>query len=401
MDTRALTADDHARPRPVNAVWEITLRCDLACGHCGSRAGRARVGELSGDELMAVADALIRLQTRQVTLIGGEAYLRPEVFDLIRHIADHGVRVAMQTGGRGVTASLARRLAAAGLSAMGVSIDGPAEVHDVQRGARGSHAAALAALGHAADAGMVTSSAMQLNRLTAPHLRDHYASLRQAGARTWRVQLTVPMGRAADHPEWILEPWRVVYAIDELAAIQLDEVRRVRAEGRPARAAMHVSAASNLGYFGPHEEVLRSVPGHASTYYQGCGAGRFVIGIEADGTVKACPSLPTSAYTAGNVRTMALEDLWHDAEAMRFTRDRTVDELWGFCRTCDYAEVCRGGCSFTAHCTLGKRGNNPFCYHRVTTLAARGVRERLEHVAPAPGVPFDRGLFRLVEEPAE
>ncbi|MFT5458182.1 MAG: hypothetical protein ACI9K2_004687, partial [Myxococcota bacterium] len=66
-----------------------------------------------------------------------------------------------------------------------------------------------------------------------------------------------------------------------------------------------------------------------------------------------------------------------------------------------YAEVCRGGCSFTAHCTLGKRGNNPFCYHRVTTLAARGVRERLEHVAPAPGVPFDRGLFRLVEEPAE
>ena len=34
------------RGRPIYAVWEITLRCDLACRHCGSRAGRARPDEL-------------------------------------------------------------------------------------------------------------------------------------------------------------------------------------------------------------------------------------------------------------------------------------------------------------------------------------------------------------------
>src|SRR5712671_4515982 len=33
--------------RPIYAVWEITLACDLACRHCGSRAGRARPDELS------------------------------------------------------------------------------------------------------------------------------------------------------------------------------------------------------------------------------------------------------------------------------------------------------------------------------------------------------------------
>lgn len=26
---------------PHYAVWELTLRCDLACHHCSSRAGRA------------------------------------------------------------------------------------------------------------------------------------------------------------------------------------------------------------------------------------------------------------------------------------------------------------------------------------------------------------------------
>ena len=30
--------------RPIYAVWEITLQCDLACRHCGSRAGHAREG---------------------------------------------------------------------------------------------------------------------------------------------------------------------------------------------------------------------------------------------------------------------------------------------------------------------------------------------------------------------
>ncbi len=36
-----------ARWRPIYAVWEITLRCDLACRHCGSRAGRERPDELT------------------------------------------------------------------------------------------------------------------------------------------------------------------------------------------------------------------------------------------------------------------------------------------------------------------------------------------------------------------
>ncbi len=34
------------RCRPVLAVWELTLRCDLSCRHCGSRAGKARSEEL-------------------------------------------------------------------------------------------------------------------------------------------------------------------------------------------------------------------------------------------------------------------------------------------------------------------------------------------------------------------
>jgi hypothetical protein len=54
-----------------------------------------------------------------------------------------------------------------------------------------------------------------------------------------------------------------------------------------------------------------------------------------------------------------------------------------------------------AHTTLGRPGNNPFCYHRVVQLRRRGVRERLVPIERAPGLPFDSGRFRIVEEATE
>ena len=56
---RRLTENDYKNPKPVYAVWEITMRCDHACAHCGSRAEFARPDELSTEELLGVADQLI------------------------------------------------------------------------------------------------------------------------------------------------------------------------------------------------------------------------------------------------------------------------------------------------------------------------------------------------------
>jgi len=57
--------------RPNYAVWEITLRCDLACRHCGSRAGPARPDELGLAEALDLVSQLADLGVREVTLIGG------------------------------------------------------------------------------------------------------------------------------------------------------------------------------------------------------------------------------------------------------------------------------------------------------------------------------------------
>jgi hypothetical protein len=98
------------------------------------------------------------------------------------------------------------------------------------------------------------------------------------------------------------------------------------------------------------------------------------------------------------VREHALRDIWTRAEPLRFTRDDRRGELWGYCAGCYYADDCLGGCSWTAHSLLGRRGNNPFCHHRALDLLRRGRRERVVKVADAPNEPFEHGRFEIVEE---
>ncbi len=154
---------------------------------------------------------------------------------------------------------------------------------------------------------------------------------------------------------------------------------------------------NNIGYFGPYESVWRG-SGDERVHWSSCNAGENTMGIEADGTIKGCPSLPTTTYAGGNIRDLSLEDIWFKTPELSFTRTRTVDDLWGFCRTCYYADVCRAGCTWTTHVLFGRAGNNPYCHHRALELSKRGQRERIERVEPPPGQPFDHGRFELLLE---
>src|SRR4249920_2102585 len=141
---RRLPLADDVRPqdgvRPIYAVWEITLACDLACRHCGSRAGRARPDELSTEACLDLVEQMAALGVREVTLIGGEAYLREDWLEIVRAIVAHGMTPTMTSGGRGIDAERAAKAAQAGLAGVSISLDGLEQTHDRLRGVRGSHA---------------------------------------------------------------------------------------------------------------------------------------------------------------------------------------------------------------------------------------------------------------------
>jgi radical SAM protein with 4Fe4S-binding SPASM domain len=379
------------RWRPIIAVWEITLRCDLACRHCGSRAGRQRPDELSTDEALDLVKQLAEIGTKEVTLIGGEAYLRDDWVTIAKAVRSYNMELTMVTGGRAMTPERARQVREAGVQSLSVSVDALEPLHDELRGVKGSWRAAMDAIANLRAEGIPVSANTQIARPALTQIEALLELLIEAGVHSWQVSMTVPMGRAADEPGLILEPFQVLEVMPLVA----------RAKRRLASVKKRLWPGNDIGYFGPYETLIRgTMPrGHMSS----CGAGRLTLGIEADGSIKGCPSLPTSDYVGGNVRDHSVRDIWERAEALRFTRDRTTDDLWGYCKTCYYGDECRGGCSWTAHVTLGRIGNNPFCHHRALEYLREGKRERLRQVRTPEGKPFDYGVFEsyLEDWPAD
>lgn len=374
---------------PTFAVWECTLRCNQACRFCGTRAGRAGPDELDTAGALTLIAQLSEMGVREVSMHGGEAYLREDFFTLVQAIRASGMAASLVTGGRGLSVDVACRMKDADISNVSVSVDGPRAVHDHLRGFKGSFDQAMAAMTNLTSAGIMVGANTQVNRENLEKLDALYDALRQHPLYGWQVQLMVPMGRAADDPTLWLEPYDMLTLFPTLAKL------RARADADE----IPLWPGDNVGYFGPFEAVLRGdrVPGGHSS---GCGGGILAIGIEANGDVKGCSAMASEGFVAGNVRTHTLRELWENAAELKLSRCFTPDKLWGFCKDCYYGDVCKSGCIWTSNTILGRYGNNPYCHHRSLELLARGERERLVRLRSAPGKNRDCALFEIACEPA-
>ena len=387
LPLRARSDQDFINLIPTVAVWEITLACDLKCLHCGSRAGKKRPSELSTQECLEVVAGLAELKVRELSLIGGEAYLRPDVDQIIAAATNLGIRCVMQTGARNLNDTRILRFKKAGLTGIGVSLDGMRQLHDCLRGVEGSFDFAVDAIKRISNAGLSVSVNSQIGAKTAQDLPAMQQLFIELGVKQWQIQLTVAMGNAVDNDELLLQPYQLLEIIPLLA-----DMYRKGLEHN-----LLMIMGNNIGYFGPYEHLWRGF-GNDSIHWTGCAAGHNTLGLEADGAVKGCPSLESEAFTGGNIREHRLAEIWRDSAELRFGRLRTVDQLWGFCRSCYYADNCRAGCTWTGHSLFKTSGNNPYCHYRALELDHLGLRERIVKLQDAPKRAFAIGEFETIIE---
>lgn len=109
------------------------------------------------------ADAGVRV----LILSGGEPLLREDLVDLAAHARAVGLRPLLSTGGVLLDERMADALAAAGVSYVGVSLDGLAPFNDAYRGMTGAFERAASGLACAKTAGMAVGVRLTVTRRNA------------------------------------------------------------------------------------------------------------------------------------------------------------------------------------------------------------------------------------------
>ena len=188
--------------RPLRIYWETTRSCDLACRHCRATAvPDADPNELTPADGLRLLEQLARFGAPlpHLVLTGGDALKRADLFELIAAAQGHGFQVSVAPSATPLlTADALRRLKAAGVDAISLSLDGStAERHDFIRGIPGTYERTLVAARTAREVDLP----FQVNTLVCAETIDDLPvilqQVRDMGAARWSLFFLVTVGRGS------------------------------------------------------------------------------------------------------------------------------------------------------------------------------------------------------------
>ncbi len=337
------------RPRYdlLSCLWELTLRCNMNCLHCGSRAGAARKNELALDECMRVAGEIALLGCQELTFIGGEVFMYKGWEKIARHLADAGVTVNIMTNGYRMGKVHIRQIKHARLANVGISIDGMEENHVRIRRRPDGFAQVTKALDLLWQEGIPSGVVTSLLAFNYDDLEPMYDFLVEHHVELWQLQLVNPMGNMAGNRTLVIDPQKIPSI-----------TRFIRKKNRERR--MAVVAADNIGYFDQNESYIRGRR-TAICCWEGCQAGITGLFIDSVGNVKGCGALYDDVFIEGNVRERSLTDIWSDESCFAYNRTFEPEMLTGKCEVCGLGEVCHGGCRASNFFAGGSLYESQFC----------------------------------------
>jgi uncharacterized protein len=358
--------------------------CNLACSYCfylshGGMFGNAPA-RMSDEVLESFTRAYIEAQplgTREVEFAwqGGEPTLAGLAFyrralELQRRYARPGmaVRNALQTNGVLLDEEWAAFLRENGFL-VGISLDGPADLHDelrIDAGGGATHARALRAVHRLLEHGVDVNVLAVVHRTNARNPERVYDFLFDTGVRHFQF---IPLVRPGDDAAVVPEEYGEFLA-------------RVFERWLARR---HVGEVFVRDFDGLLAGVL-GVPGTTCVAAPECGR---CLAVERTGDLFACDHFVDWDHHLGRVGEQDLAAMV-DADAQRrFGRAKT-STLPRECRECEHVRWCNGGCPKDRIATTaeGEPGLNPLCagYRRFFERALPVVRrmaERLRAGRPA------------------
>jgi uncharacterized protein len=348
----------HLLAKPTGAV------CNLDCSYCfflskemlypGSRFRMA--DELLETYLRQLIEAHARSPEVTIAWQGGEPTLMGLDFfrrsvELAELYLRPGQRAAytIQTNGTLLDPEWAAFFREHGFL-VGISIDGPRELHDayrVNKGGKGSFDDVMRGLGHLREAGVEWNALTTIHAANADHGREVYRFLRDdCGARF--VQLIPIIERVAEASEDGTVPWtswrdRPLYVQDGSRVT----ARSVTAEqyGRFLIDVFEEWVRRDVGevYVQMFDVALANWYGEPPSlciHSETCG---LALALEHTGDLYSCDHFVEPRYRLGNIRETHMLELVASQRQRQFGVDKR-DTLPRYCRECDVRFACHGGC---------------------------------------------------------
>lgn len=359
--------------------WNLTRRCNLACGHCYIDAGRRRRSfpdELdTADAGRLIAQIAALAPGAMVVLSGGEPMLRRDLAALVQQAAKGGLAPVIGTNGTLLNEPRAKQLKGAGAAGVGISLDSATpSFHDHLRGKPGAWKAAMRGVAAARRAGLPVSLQATVFEENRCELTALAALAESLGAIALNFFFLVCTGRGVQRTD--LSP--AAYEETLLALIELQR-RRPRLMIR-ARCAPHLRRLLGL-----HAGETR---GDYAGWSSACLAGRSYLRIAPEGDVTPCPYIP---LTLGNAARTPLREIWERHPLLARLRNELPS---GKCGDCGFRYSC-GGCRARALTQNGElMAEDPSCVH---VRSAGAAPEAPPHEAARAEVAWDPAAQALLE----
>lgn len=296
---------------PLNIMWDVTNKCNLACKHCYNRSGIGRMySDLDDSEMLNVASGIIALSPKIVCFCGGEPLLRYNLLPkLAQKLADAGIKVNMVTNGLLLDEQKIDTLQSSGVSGFQISLDSFVEdTHDYFRGYSGANAGAIRAIDLLLSKEIIPDVAFIPTRINYKDIEGVVEILYFRGIRRLGTMPFIPIGRGREnHKELILhdnELLEFYYLLEKLRMVYPD-------------------------FLIEHEDPIE----HITLFINNTMARNVLIEIRSNGDVLISSYLP---FIFGNVRNkgldelwdLGLKDIWRDENVRTVAKEiRSIDDL--------------------------------------------------------------------------
>lgn len=295
---------------PIAAHLDLTYRCNERCIHC--YLDHDDHGEMSTAEVLSLLDQLAEAGTLFLNLSGGEILVRRDFFDILDHARQRGFCVKLKTNGLLIRTEQARRIAAAAVDSVQISIySHRAETHDAITKRPGSLARSLGAA----------------RLLRANGVKVFFANvLMTSNAEDYRGVRALAEGIGA------------IFTIDPTITPMMDGDRRVLDLNVGYAKLRDVLLDASLN--GGAENICATPKGPPDALTAAetlpCSAGHIACYISPYGDVYPCVQFP---LPCGNIRRTPFIEIWKKSPQLAEVRAITINELHG-CSSCAHGSSC-------------------------------------------------------------